>query len=74
MCSTSSRTWEEHRGNGAATRNPRLAAIKAFMRYVEFRVSELVALPLANLSLHRPPSIRVYGKGRRERALLGEGG
>ena len=38
------------------------------------RVSELVALPLANLSLHRPPSIRVYGKGRRERALLGEGG
>ena len=122
---------EDQRGNSAATRNTRLAAIKAFMHYVEghvcsalaqvrqihaipkkrhdqplvqhltmgeiralldapnvttrlgirdramlhlcfacgLRVSELVALPLANLSLHRPPSIRVSGKGRRERAL-----
>ncbi len=122
---------EDQRGNSAATRNTRLAAIKAFMHYVEghvcsalaqvrqihaipkkrhdqplvqhltmgeiralldapnvttrlgirdramlhlcfacgLRVSELVALPLANLFLHRPPSIRVYGKGRRERAL-----
>ncbi len=122
---------EEHRGNGAATRNTRLAAIKAFMHYIEFRVcsalaqvrqihaipakrhdqplvrhltldevraildtpnvttrygirdrammhlcfagalrvSELVALPLAHLSLHRPPSIRVHGKGRKERTL-----
>lgn len=122
---------EEQRGNRATTRNTRLAAIKAFMHYVEFRVcsalgqvrqiqaiptkrhdqplvrhlslaevraildapnvstrvgirdramlhlcfagglrvSELVALPLANLALHRPPSIRVHGKGRRERTL-----
>ena len=122
---------EEQRGNGAATRNTRLAAIRAFMRYVEFRVpsalaqvrqihaipdkrhnqalvrhltmrevrailnapnvttrlgirdramlhlcfagglrvSELVGLPLANLSLQRPASIRVQGKGRRERCL-----
>jgi integrase/recombinase XerD len=29
---------EGERGNGAATRNLRLAAIKAFMRYVEYRV------------------------------------
>jgi integrase/recombinase XerD len=29
---------EGDRGNGAATRNLRLAAIKAFMRYVEYRV------------------------------------
>jgi integrase/recombinase XerD len=122
---------EEQRGNSAATRNTRLAAIKAFMRYVEFRVpsalaqarqihaipekrhdqalvrhltmgevravlnapnvttrlgirdramlhlcfagglrvSELVGLPLAHLSLQRTPSIRVHGKGRRERCL-----
>jgi site-specific recombinase XerD len=122
---------EQQRGNTPATRNSRLAAIKAFMRYVEFRVpaalgqagqihalpskrhdhalvrhlardeirallaapdvttrlgrrdramlhlcfagglrvSELVGLPLAALSWHRPPSIRVQGKGRRERCL-----
>lgn len=122
---------EEQRGNRVATRNTRLAAIKTFMRYVEFRipsvlaqvrqihaipekrhdqalvrhftmgevrailnapnvttrlgirdramlhlcfagglrVSELVGLPLANLSLQRTPSIRVLGKGRRERCL-----
>jgi len=29
---------EEERGNCAATRNGRLAAVKAFIRYVEFRV------------------------------------
>jgi site-specific recombinase XerD len=122
---------EKQRGNGATTRNTRLAAIKAFMRYIEFRVpsalaqarqihaipgkrhdqalvrhltldevhaildaphvttrlgirdramlhlcfacglrvSELVGLPLAHLSLQRTPSIRVQGKGRRERCL-----
>jgi integrase/recombinase XerD len=122
---------EEQRGNCAATRNGRLAAVKAFLRYVEFRVpsaleqarqihaiagkrhdqalvrhltrdevrailnapslttrlgirdramlhlcfaaglrvSELVVLPLENLSLQRTPSIRVLGKGRRERCL-----
>jgi site-specific recombinase XerD len=122
---------EEQRGNGAATRNSRLAAIKAFMRYVELRVpsaleqimqihaiptkrydqvlvrhldirevraildapnvttrlgirdramlhlcfacglrvSELVELPLANVSLHRTASVRVHGKGRKERSL-----
>ena len=122
---------EEQRGNGASTRNARLAAIKAFMHFVEFkvpsalhqtrqidaipskrhdqpllrhlfvdeikcvmeapnintrlgirdrammhlcfaaglRVSELVCLPLAGLSFERPPSIRVMGKGRRERSL-----
>ncbi len=122
---------EQQRHNDAATRNSRLAAIKAFMRYVEFRVpsaleqirqihaiptkrhdqalvrhltigevraiidapdlmtrlgirnramlhlcfacglrvSELVELPLAQVSLHRTPSIRVFGKGRKERSL-----
>jgi site-specific recombinase XerD len=122
---------EGKRGNGATTRNLRLAAIKAFMRYVEFkvpsalgqamqiraipgkrhdhalvqhmtvdeiraildapdlttrlglrdramlhlcfaaglRVSELVELPLAAVSLQRSPSIQVRGKGRRERCL-----
>jgi len=33
------------------------------------RVSELVGLPLAQVSLHRTPSIRVFGKGRKERSL-----
>src|SRR6202049_848530 len=122
---------EEQRSNSAATRNGRLAAIKAFMRYVEFRVpsalaqarqihaiagkrhdqtlvrhltrdavrailhapslktrlgvrdrammhlcfagalrvSELVEFPLENLSFQRAPSVRVLGKGRRERCL-----
>jgi len=122
---------EQQRGNSATTRNSRLSAIKAFMRYVEFRVpsalqqimrihaiptkrhdqalvrhlamdevraildapnlttrlgirdramlhlcfacglrvSELVELPFANVSLHRTPSIRVHGKGRKERVL-----
>jgi integrase/recombinase XerD len=122
---------EEQRGNCAATRNGRLAAIKAFIRFVEFRVpstlaqarqihaipskrhdqqllrhltldevrailnapniatrlgrrdrammhlcfaaglrvSELVALTLENVSLQRTASIRVFGKGRRERCL-----
>ena len=122
---------EEQRGNCAATRNGRLAAVKAFIRYIEFRVpsalaqarqihaigakrhdqalvrhlireeirailnaptittrlgirdramlhlcfaaglrvSELVGLPLQNLSLQRMPSIRVVGKGRKERCL-----
>jgi integrase/recombinase XerD len=122
---------EQQRGNGAATRNVRLTAIKAFMRYVELRVpsvieqvrqihaiptkrhdqklvrhltmdevrailaapdlstrlgirdramlhlcfagglrvSELVELPLANLCLQHTPSIRVHGKGRRQRCL-----
>ncbi len=122
---------EGERGNGAATRNLRLAAIKSFMRYVEYRVpsaleqigqihaiptkrhdqklirhltmeevrvilnapdiatrsgirdramlhlcfaaglrvSELVGVPLENLSLRRPASILIRGKGRRERSL-----
>jgi integrase/recombinase XerD len=122
---------EDQRGNCAATRNGRLAAVKAFMRYVEFRVpsalaqarqihaipakrhdqalvrhltleevrtilkapnvttrlgirdramlhlcfaaglrvSELVGLLLDNLSLQPTPSIRVLGKGRKERCL-----
>jgi integrase/recombinase XerD len=33
------------------------------------RVSELVELPLENVSLQRSPSIRVLGKGRKERCL-----
>ncbi len=33
------------------------------------RVSELVALPLAAVTLHAEPSVRVLGKGRRERCL-----
>jgi site-specific recombinase XerD len=122
---------EHQRGNDATTRNARLAAIKAFMRYIEFRVpsaleqvmqiraiptkrheqalvrhltmgevraildapdlttrlgirdramlhlcfacglrvSELVRLPLAHVSLHPTPSILVHGKGRKERCL-----
>ena len=34
---------EEQRGNCAATRNGRLAAVKAFFRYVEFRVPSALA-------------------------------
>jgi integrase/recombinase XerD len=122
---------EKERGNSASTRNIRLAAIKAFMRFVEFqmpsalgqvwqilaipskrydqpliqhlvmdevrcildapdlttrlgirdrammhlcfaaglRVSELVELPMSGLSLQRSPSLRVTGKGRKERCL-----
>jgi len=122
---------EQKRSNSPVTRNSRLAAVKAFMRYVELRVpasleqvhqiraiptkrheqplvehltikqvraildapklatrlgtrdramlhlcfacglrvSELVDLPLESLSLRHPPSIRVCGKGRRERCL-----
>lgn len=122
---------EKARSNSPVTRNSRLAAIKAFMRYVELkipaaieqahqiraiptkrhdqslakhltlsqvkaildvpnlnsrsgirdramlhlcfacglRVSELVELPLEAVSLRQPPSIRVTGKGRRERCL-----
>lgn len=122
---------ERTRSNSAVTRNSRLAAIKAFMRYVELRVpssleqahqiraiptkrhdqalvqhltmkqiraildapnlstrlgirdramlhlcfagglrvSELVEVPLDGLSLRHPPSIRICGKGRRERCL-----
>jgi len=122
---------ERERGNGAVTRNVRLAAIKAFMLYVEYRlpsaleqvgqiraiptkrheqklidhleleevrailnapdittrlgirdramlhlcfaaglrVSELVGALLENLSLRRPPSLLVHGKGRKERCL-----
>jgi integrase/recombinase XerD len=33
------------------------------------RVSELVAFQMEQLSLQRPPSIRVIGKGRKERSL-----
>lgn len=119
------------RGNGASTRNARLAAIRSFMRFVEYRVpsalaqvrqiyaipskrhetrlikhlqmdeirailnapdlnsrigvrdramlhlcfagalrvSELVSLPLANVTLQPAPSISVRGKGRKERCL-----
>lgn len=122
---------ETDRKNGATTRNARLAAINAFMRYVEFReaklidqvaqiraipykrhdhpliqhlvmdeiravldvpdlgtrlgirdrammhlcfagglrVSELVGLPLADVTLQPSPSIRVHGKGRKDRCL-----
>lgn len=122
---------EEKRGNGASSRNARLAAIKTFMQYVEFklpaalaqirqihaipskrhdhplvkhlvmeeiraildapdittrlgirdramlhlcfagglRVSELVGLPLAALTLQRAASIKITGKGRKERCL-----
>jgi integrase/recombinase XerD len=122
---------QANRSNSPATRNARLAAIKAFMRYVEcripstlaqvrqihaipskrhedklikhlpmdeiqaildaprldsrlgirdramlhvcfasaLRVSELVSLPLANVTLQPAPSIWVRGKGRKERCL-----
>lgn len=122
---------ERERGNGVATRNLRLAAIKAFMRYIEYRVpsaleqigqikaipikrhdqklirhltmeevrtilnapdlstrlgvrdrammhlcfaaglrvSELVGVLTANVSLQHAPSVMVQGKGRRERCL-----
>jgi integrase/recombinase XerD len=122
---------EMSRKNMASTRNSRLAAIKAFMRFVEFkmpsalaqtaqvlaiaskrhdqplikhltmdeinsilnapdlstrlgirdramlhlcfacglRVSELVELPLEHLSLKQASSVRIIGKGRRERCL-----
>lgn len=122
---------EERRGNTARTRNARLAAIKSFFRYLEYRapqcieqvrqihaipmkktdealvaylnrdeiqalldapdtstalglrdrsmlhlayacglrVAELVSLRLDQLDNRSPPSIRVMGKGRRERVL-----
>jgi integrase/recombinase XerD len=122
---------ETGRGNSASSRNVRLAAIKSFMRFCEYRVpsileqsrrvlaiplkrtdqplvghlsmieiqailnapdvhtrlgirdrammhlcfsaalrvSELVGLPLTALTLQPTPSIRVLGKGRKERAL-----
>jgi integrase/recombinase XerD len=122
---------EENRRNRPSSRNARLAAVKAFMRYVEFRapaalaqvrqilaipskrhdepliahlvmdeiqailkapdtstrlgvrdramlhlcfaaalrVSELVTLPLSGLSLRPTVSLRIHGKGRRERCL-----
>lgn len=122
---------ETRRGNSASTRNVRLAAIKSFMRFCEYRapsileqsrrilaiplkrteqplikhlsmtemqailnvpdlrtrwgirdramlhlcfsaglrVSELVGLPLTALSLQPTPTIRILGKGRKERAL-----
>jgi integrase/recombinase XerD len=122
---------EQERGNGSSTRNLRLAAIRAFMRYVEhhvpsalaqigqieaipvkrhdqklirhltmeevrailnapdlakrsgvrdramlhlcfaggLRVSELVGILLENVALDRTPSVRVRGKGRKERSL-----
>ncbi len=122
---------ERERGNTPSTRNARLAAIKSFLRFVEYRepalldqirrvvaipakrtnqklvgylvndevqalldapdpttrigirdramihlcyaaglrVSELVELPLASVTLHAEPSVRVIGKGRRERTL-----
>lgn len=122
---------EKERGNGPATRNLRLSAIKAFMRFVEYRepaalaqirqvhaiptkryeqklirhlamaelqailnapdlstrlgirdramihlcfaaglrVSELTGLSLDSLSLQRPASVLIRGKGRKERAL-----
>lgn len=122
---------ELERGNSPRSRNTRLAAIKSFMRFVEYReprlldqvrrvlaipakrtderlvgylsvdemqavldapspttrlgirdramlhlcyaaglrVAELVTLPLAAVSLHASPSVRVLGKGRKERQL-----
>jgi integrase/recombinase XerD len=122
---------ENGRKNSASTRNARLAAIKSFMRFVEFkmpsvmeqvrqiqlistkrgdsrlikhltleevqailnapnlkvrlgirdramlhlcfsgglRVSELVELPLQSVSLQKVVSIKILGKGRRERCL-----
>jgi len=122
---------EQERGNGAATRNLRLAAVRSFMRYVEhhvpsalaqvgridaipakrydqklirhltieevrailnapdlttrsgirdramihlcfaggLRVSELVGVLLENVVLGRTPSVKVRGKGRKERCL-----
>ena len=122
---------QTHRGNTASTRNARLAAIKSFMRFCEYRepsvleqsrrvlaipfkrtdirlvdhlsiaemkvileapdltvrqglrdramlhlcfsaglrVSELVNLPLNALVFQPSPSIRIHGKGRRERCL-----
>lgn len=122
---------EDRRGNCASTRNGRLAAVKSFIRYVEFRepaileqamqiqnipvkrydqglirhltvaevravlsapdvatrlgirdramlhlcfagglrVSELVELLLTDLALKGTPTIRILGKGRKERCL-----
>lgn len=125
------RHLEQTRGNAASTRNGRLAAIKAFFRFIEYRVpscieqarqiraipakktdsdipaylsapelqcvldapdpriysgirdramlhlafaaglrvSELVSLLISDMQLTPEPSIRVMGKGRRERIL-----
>ena len=122
---------EKERGNGARTRNAWLAAVKSFLRFIEYRepallgqirqvlaipskrtdewligyltmaqmkaildapplesrdgirdramihlcfsagprVSELVTLPLSAVTLHAEPTVRVVGKGRKERCL-----
>jgi len=122
---------ESKRGNSPRSRNARLAAIKSFMRFLEYRVpsilehsrqilaiptkktnsklihhltigemqsvlnapdlktrtgirdramlhlcfaaglrvSELIALPMSAVALHPSPSIRIMGKGRKERCL-----
>jgi len=122
---------ETERGNCPATRNARLAAIKSFMHFLEYRipaileqsrrvlaipvkktevtlvkhltieemevilntpdprtrygirdramlhmcfsagmrVSELVSLPMSAVTLHSNPSVRIIGKGRKERIL-----
>ena len=101
--------FEVDRGGSPASRNVRLAAVKAFMRYIEFRhpaaldqARQILAIPskrhaqplvrhltmpcsisaspqlcacpnvtaqLADLSLRGTASLRVQGKGRRERCL-----
>jgi len=57
---------EQERGNGAVTRNLRLSAIKAFMRYVEYQVpsaleqiAQIRAIPTKrhDQTLIRPPTI-----------------
>ncbi len=122
---------ESDRGNSPSTRNARLAAIKSFMRFIEFRVpsllaqtqeilaiptkktdqplvqylslseiqiilnvpdtrtrygirdramlhlcfaaglrvSELISLPITDISLQSTPTIHILGKGRRQRSL-----
>jgi site-specific recombinase XerD len=52
---------EHQRGNDATTRNARLAAIKAFMRYIEFRVPS---------ALEQVMQIRAIPTKRHEQALV----
>jgi site-specific recombinase XerC len=52
---------EQQRGNGATTRNSRLAAIKAFMHYVEFRVPS---------ALEQIMQIRAIPTKRHDQALV----
>jgi site-specific recombinase XerC len=61
---------ETVRENGPRTRNARLAALKLHVGFMAgLRVSELTGLLLTAVTLQPTPTLRVIGKGRKERSL-----